>query len=312
MQAIVTGAGGFIGTHLCNFLKSLGYKVIGVDIKYPEFSKPLTDNFIIHDLRYPNHKLFENADEVYHLAADMGGIGYIETNKAPIVFNNTMINMLTLKSCQEMNVGKFFFASSACVYPISIQKGDAPFLREEDAYPADAEDGYGWEKLMMERACRHFMEDYGLKTYVARFHNIYGELGTYDGGREKSPAAICRKVANAIDTIEIWGDGKQTRSYCHVDDCVQGIYKLMQSDYHYPINIGTGRLVSINELADMIIDMSGKKITKTYDSTKPKGVNGRNADISRARRILHWEPYVTLEEGIERTYKWIMGQIYQS
>ena len=312
MRAVITGAGGFIGNRLTKHLKDLGWHVRGVDVKYPEFNKPYTDDFILHDLRYPAPNIFKNCDDVYHLAADMGGIGYIETHKSNIVWNNTMMNMLVLKACQELEVRRFFFSSSACIYPTHLQQHNAPFLKEEQAYPAFAEDGYGWEKLMFERTCRHFAEDYNMDIKVARFHNIYGEYGTYDGGREKSPAALCRKVAKATDSIEIWGTGHQTRSYCHVDDCVEGIYRLMNSNHHEPINLGTDRLISINDLADMIIEMSGKKLTKNFDIAKPQGVHGRNADITKAKQVLGWEPKVTLEDGMERLYKWICAQIYQS
>jgi GDP-D-mannose 3',5'-epimerase len=312
MRAVVTGGCGFVGTHLVKYLKDVGWHVTAIDIKQPEFGKSEADEVILHDLRYPAFDLFKNADDVYHLAADMGGIGYIETHKANIVWNNTMMNALVLKACQELEIRRFFFSSSACIYPTNLQQHNAPFLKEEQAYPAFAEDGYGWEKLMMERNCKHFADDYGMDIKVARFHNIYGELGTYDGGREKSPAALCRKVAQATDSIEIWGTGHQTRSYCHVEDCVEGIYRLMNSNHHEPINLGTDRLVSINELADIIIKISGKKLTKTYDITKPKGVHGRNADISKAREILGWEPQIRLEDGLERTYRWICAQIYQS
>lgn len=314
MKAIVTGAGGFLGYYLTKYLKNKGYWVKGIDIKYPEFEKSLADEFIIQDLRYSCHHLFKDADEIYHLAADMGGIGYIETHKADIVFNNTMINMLTIKSCQEQNVGKFLFTSSACVYPDYLQNSkNALPLNEKDTYPAFPEDGYGWEKLMMERTCRYFREDYGLNTYVARLHNIYGELGTYQGGREKSPAALCRKIAMAKngDEIEIWGNGKQTRSYCYVDDCVEGLYKLMQSDYHEPINIGTDKLVNINTLADIIEEISGKTLLRTHDLTAPQGVKGRNADITKAKEILNWQPKISLAEGLKRTYKWIEAKIFQ-
>ena len=312
-KIVVTGAGGFIGTHLVKYLEEKGYWVRGIDIKYPEFEETVADEFILQDLRYPAPHLFKDIDEVYHLAADMGGIGYIETHKADIVFNNTMINMLTIKACQEQGVGKFLFASSACVYPDYLQDTTNPFpLKEEEAYPAEPEDGYGWEKLMMERTCRHFREDYGLKTYVARLHNIYGELGTYDGGREKSPAALCRKIALAKngEAIQIWGDGRQKRSYCYVDDCVEGLYKLMQSDYHEPINIGTDRLVSINEMVDIIADISHKLIFKNYEPNQPQGVRGRNADITKAREILGWQPKVSLEEGLEKLYLWINQQLF--
>lgn len=312
MRIVVTGSGGFIGNHLCAYLKEQGHWVRGIDIKYPEYNRSSTDEFIIQDLRYPCDNLFKDIDQVYHLAADMGGIGYIETHKADIVFNNTLINMLTLKACQEQKVKKFLFASSACVYPKYLQKStQATKLKEDCAYPADSEDGYGWEKLMMERACRHFYEDYGLQTYIARFHNIYGTHGTYDGGKEKSPAALCRKVAVAKDTIELWGDGSQIRSYCFVYDCVKALTKLMESDYHKPLNIGTEEDVSINDLADMIIKISGKEITKTYNLDMPKGVHSRNADISKAKKILNWKPEVDLIHGLEKTYSWIYSQIYR-
>jgi nucleoside-diphosphate-sugar epimerase len=311
-RALVTGYAGFIGTHLVKLLKREGYWVRGVDIKYPEFEAPLVDDVVQRDLRTAigNKNIFEDVDEVYHLAADMGGIGFIETHKSEIVLNNTLINMNVLKSMRKDK--KFFFSSSACIYPGYLQKKvDVKPLKEEDAYPADSEDGYGWEKLMMERTCRHFMEDYGLQTYVARFHNIYGPLGTYKGGREKSPAALCRKIALAKkkDSIEVWGDGKQTRSYCYVTDCVEGIYKLTQSNHHEPINLGSDRLVSINELIDIIAKIAGKKITNKYDLTKPQGVKGRNADITKVKEILKWKPKVELEQGLKETYQWIQKEL---
>ncbi len=312
MNILVTGAGGFIGHHLVNFLKERGHDVIGVDIKKPQWEKSYADEFKIVDLRYPlqHQGLYKGIDEVYHLAADMGGIGYIETHKADIVFNNTMINMLTLKAAQEQGVKKFLFTSSACVYPDYLQLSEeAKALKEEDAYPAQAEDGYGWEKLMMERACRHFMEDYGLQTYVARFHNIYGPLGTYDGGKEKSPAALCRKVVLGSTQLDIWGNGKQVRSYCYIDDCVEALYALMSSNHHDPINIGTDDLLSIDMLANVIMEIACKSLVKVYDISKPRGVMGRNADITKARTVLNWRPKIVLEVGLIRTYKWIQEQI---
>ena len=315
MRAVVTGAGGFIGGHLCHYLKDQGYWIRGIDIKNPEFENTYADEYILYDLRYPAAGYFKDIDEVYHLAADMGGIGYIETHKAEIVFNNTMIDMLTLKVAQEEGVKKFLYTSSACVYPGYLQNKDKKiFLKEENAYPADAEDGYGWQKLMTKRTCRHFMEDLGLQTYVVRFHNIYGPLGTYQGGREKSPAALCRKVAMAKDgeAIEIWGNGRQIRSYCYIDDCVRGIYKLMQSYHHEPINIGSDRAISIENLADMIIKISSKKLTKIHHLGQAIGVKSRNADITKAKNLLDWTPQITLERGLEETYKWIQGQISQS
>jgi nucleoside-diphosphate-sugar epimerase len=225
------------------------------------------------------------------------------------------MNMLTIKASQESGVKKFLFSSSACVYPARLQdSNNAILLKEEDAYPADAEDGYGWEKLMFERTLRHFSDRCGIKVYIARFHNIYGPLGTYDGGREKSPAALCRKIAKAkeYDPIEIWGDGFQTRSYCYIDDCVNALYKLMNSDYHEPINIGTDKLVSISELAHIIEKIANKNLGRKYDLSKPQGVKGRNADISKAKDILGWKPNISLQEGLSKTYEWISSQISQS
>jgi nucleoside-diphosphate-sugar epimerase len=231
------------------------------------------------------------------------------------VRDSTLINMHILEASRESGVSRFLFTSSACVYPGYLQKSaDVKPLREEDAYPADAEDGYGWEKLYMERACRHFREDFGLETRVVRFHNIFGEYGTYDGGREKSPAAICRKVALAKDTdeIEVWGDGEQTRSYCHVEDCVDGIYRLMRSDYPHPLNLGQDRMVTINELVDMVANIAGKRISKRHDLSKPQGVRGRNSDNTKLREVLGWEPQITLEAGLARTYAWIHEQLAKS
>jgi nucleoside-diphosphate-sugar epimerase len=223
-----------------------------------------------------------------------------------------LINLHMIEAARVNGASRFFFTSSACVYPGYLQdSADVTPLKEEDAYPADAEDGYGWEKLFMERQCRHYWEDYGLETRVVRFHNIYGELGTYDGGREKSPAAICRKVALAPDggEIEVWGDGEQTRSYCHVSDCVEGVYRLMRSDYRSPLNLGTDRLVTINQLVDIVAGIAGKRLSKRHDLTKPQGVRGRNSDNSRLRQVLQWEPRISLEEGLGRTYAWIAGEL---
>jgi nucleoside-diphosphate-sugar epimerase len=242
----------------------------------------------------------------------MGGIGFIEQNKAVIVRDSSLVNLHTIEAARENGVKRFLFTSSACVYPGYLQKKpDVTPLKEEDAYPADAEDGYGWEKLYMERTCRHYREDFGLETRIVRFHNIFGPLGTYDGGREKSPAAICRKVALAKDggTIEVWGDGNQTRSYCYIDDCVEGIYRLMRSDYHEPLNLGQDRLISINELVDMVATIAGKSIKRTHNLTAPQGVRGRNSDNSRLRQVLQWEPQISLEQGMATTYRWIASQL---
>jgi len=254
----------------------------------------------------------QGVDQVYQLAADMGGIGYITVYHATIFRNNSLINSHMLEAARQNNLKKYLFASSACVYPQYLQdKTDIKPLREEDAYPADAEPGYGWEKLFAELACQYYMQDFGLNTYSVRFHNIFGPLGVYTGGKEKSPDAICRKIALAKqeDEIEIWGDGQQTRSYCYVDDCVEGIYSLMQSNYHKPINLGQDRMVTINEVVDIIARIAGKKINKRYNLTKPQGVRGRNADITLIRKTLSLEPRFSLEKGLELTYNWIQKEL---
>lgn len=315
-KILVTGAGGFIGHHLVTYLKKKGYWVRGVDIKKPEFANTDADEFRLLDLKKIENCLCATQDiqQVFHLAANMGGIGFIETHKADIVYENTVIDMHMLQAAKTNNVQKFLYTSSACIYP--GYKQDTPDitpLKEEDAYPALPEDGYGWEKLYIERACRHYREDYGLKTYVVRFHNIFGPLGTYDGGREKSPAAICRKIAlaKAQDEIEVWGDGQQTRSYCYIEDCVTGMYKLMQSDHHSPLNLGQDRLITINELVDIVANIAGKKITKKYDLSKPQGVRGRNSDNTLLAKVLNWSPEVELEVGLKATYQWIEEQLHK-
>jgi GDP-D-mannose 3',5'-epimerase len=314
-KVLVTGAGGFIGHHLTKYLVERGHWVRGVDIKEPEFEPTAADEFELLDLRQCENcrDATEGVDEVYALAANMGGIGFIESNKAVIVRDNTLINLHTIEAARQNSVKRLLYTSSACVYPGYLQnKAAVTPLKEESAYPADPEDGYGWEKLYMERTCRHYSEDFGLETRTVRFHNIYGPLGTYEGGREKSPAAICRKVALADDedTIEVWGDGKQTRSYCYIDDCVEGIYRLMRSDYIEPLNLGTDRLVSINALVDLVAAIAGKTIHKRFDWNKPQGVRGRNSDNTRLREVLAWEPGTSLEVGLAHTYHWIEKQVY--
>ncbi len=314
VKVLVTGAGGFIGHHLTKYLVERGYWVRGVDIKEPEYEATAADEFALLDLTQMQNciEATKGVDQVYGLAANMGGIGFIESHKAEIVRDNTFINLQTIEAARQNGVQRYLYTSSACIYPGYKQKdADVTPLKEEDAYPAEAEDGYGWEKLYMERVCRHYTEDFGLDTRVVRFHNIFGPMGTYDGGREKSPAAICRKVALADDggEIEVWGDGLQTRSYCYIDDCVEGIFRLMQSDHRDPINLGQDRMISINELVDIVSKIAGKRIGKRYDTTKPQGVRGRNSDNTRLREVLKWEPAISLEDGLARTYVWIEGEV---
>ncbi|OGK14338.1 NAD-dependent dehydratase [Candidatus Roizmanbacteria bacterium RIFCSPLOWO2_01_FULL_38_12] len=313
-KILVTGAGGFIGHHLVNFLKEKKYWVRGADIKYPDYEKTKADEFILLDLRnYENcYKAAKSIDEVYNLAANMGGIGFLEKVRAQVMHDNLLINTHMLEASRLNNVKRFFFSSSACIYPKYKQKKTRnKGLLEADAYPAECDNEYGWEKLITERQCNNYFTDYKMETRIARFHNVYGPMGSWNGGREKSPAAICRKIVLSEDkgSIEIWGDGRQSRSYCYIDDCVEGIYRLMRSHIRAPINIGSDRSVTINQLVEIIAKIAGKKIYKKYDLTKPQGVRGRNSDNTLARKLLKWEPKISLETGLRKTYKWIFSEI---
>lgn len=313
-RVLVTGAGGFIGHHLVTALRQAGYWVRGVDLKRPEFAPTQADEFLLLDLReFENCRAaVEGIDEAYNLAADMGGIGYISANHAGIARNNVLINSHMLEAARLAGVKRFLYSSSACIYPAYRQESaDVTPLREEDAYPAMPEEGYGWEKLFSEKLCQYYFQDFGLETRVVRFHNVYGPFGSYQGGREKAPAAICRKVALAQDgdTIQVWGDGRQTRSFMYIDDCVEGLLRLMRSDHHEPLNLGTDRLVTIDELVDIVAGIAGKTLHKRHDLSQPQGVRGRNSDNSRLRAVLGWEPAITLEGGLRATYSWIADQL---
>lgn len=317
-RVLVAGAGGFIGGHLVAALRKKEHcHVRAVDIKpmkqwYQIF--PDVENLVL-DLRIKENcvQAVNGTTEVYNLAADMGGMGFIETHKADCMLS-VLINTHLLLASRDVGVDRFFFASSACVYNAEKQTDpNNPGLKEQDAYPALAEDGYGWEKLFSERMCRHFREDYGLTTRVARLHNVYGPFGTYKGGREKAPAAICRKVIEAKlsgnHEIVIWGDGHQTRSFMYIDDCIKGILAIMESEIEEPINLGSSEMVSINELVDKVEAIAGVKLRRKYDLDAPKGVRGRNSDNTLIRRYLSWEPSIPLEEGLKKTYDWIYQQM---
>ena len=319
-QILVTGAGGFIGGHLVDEFRRQGYKNIrAVDIKpldewYQRFND--VENLVLDLNDKPNCEIAaKGAHEIYNLAANMGGMGFIEHNKA-LCMLSVLINTHMLQAALHNGCQKFFYSSSACVYNADKQTTfEAPSLREEDAYPAQPEDGYGWEKLFSERMCRHFREDFGLYTRVARFHNVYGPWGTWFGGREKAPAAMCRKVIEAKMSgkheIEIWGSGVQTRSFMYADDCIKGIQLIMDSDILEPINLGSTEAVSINQLVDMVEDIAGIKLQRKYDLSAPKGVNGRNSENTLIKKYLNWEPDTALRAGMEKTYAWIYDQ-YQA
>lgn len=314
-RVLVTGAGGFIGHHLVTFLKEKGYWVRGVDLKAPEYAPTDADEFQILDLRRWEdcQAATEGIDEVYALAADMGGMGFISAHHSEILHNNILISTHTLEAARQAGVKRYLYTSSACIYPEYKQlETNVTPLKEDDAYPAQPQDAYGWEKLVTERLCMHYRDDYGMETRTVRFHNIFGPLGTWEGGREKAPAAMCRKVSVAKLTgdakIEIWGDGEQTRSFCYIDDCVEGIFRLMRSDYSEPLNLGQDRLVTINELADLVADAAGIEIEKVH-VPGPQGVRGRNSDNTLLREVLGWEPSITLEDGLARTYSWIEEQV---
>jgi GDP-D-mannose 3',5'-epimerase len=313
-RAVVTGAGGFIGHHMVRYLKDLGYWVRAVDIQRPEFEDSAADEFLLLDLR--EYEACETAchdvDEVYQLAADMGGIGYISEFHANVARNNVLINAHMLEAAARAGASRLFYSSSACIYPMYLQRDpDVTPLKEEHAYPADPEEGYGWEKLFSEKLAEYFADEGRIETRVARFHNVYGPLGTFDGGREKAPAAISRKIAlaNDGDAIEVWGDGQQTRSFMYVDDCVEGIFKIMQSDHRAPLNLGTDEMITVDLLVDLVAGIAGKHVTKIYDTSKPQGVRGRNSDNSRLRDVLGWEPSTSLREGLTATYRWIEAQV---
>jgi GDP-D-mannose 3', 5'-epimerase len=314
-RVLVTGAGGFIGHHLVGFLKKRGCWVRGADVKQPQYAPTEADEFAVVDLR-TWEKCMEatrNVDHVYALAADMGGMGFISSHHATILHDNSLINLNTLEAAHRNGVARYLYSSSACVYPEFKQTdADVTPLKEEDAYPAQPQDAYGWEKLVSERLCTHYAQDYGIETRIVRFHNIFGPLGTWDGGREKAPAAMSRKIAVAKlsgnPEIEIWGDGEQTRSFCYIDDCLEGMSRLMASDFGEPLNLGQDRMVTINELADIIAGIAGVKIRKKH-IPGPMGVRGRNSDNTLLRKVLGWAPEISLEDGLARTYAWIEAQV---
>lgn len=314
-RILVTGGGGFIGSHLAKYLHSQGHFIRVVDIKFDDYiQEEYYSERLQLDLRNLENclKATESIDKVYNFAANMGGIGFITSVFADVMHDNVLINTHMLEASMQNKVKRFLFSSSACVYPNYKQiTPEVEGLKEEDAYPADPNEAYGWEKLFTEEMIKAYQKDYKLNARITRYHNIYGPEGTYKGGREKAPAALCRKVAEASNpgTIPIWGDGKAVRSYCYIDDCVRGTVALMESDYDKPLNVGSDRPISVDGLSDIITKISGKKINKTYDLSAPEGVKGRNADLTLVKKVLGWEPQISLEEGLGKTYHWIKMMI---
>lgn len=318
-KALVCGAGGFIGSHLVKKLKGERYWVRGVDLKYPEFGPTAADDFLIGDLRDPNicrSVVDTRFDEVYQLAADMGGAGFVFTgdNDADIMHNSAMINLNMLDACYKRNIPKIFYSSSACIYPEYNQRDpNNPKCSEDSAYPAAPDSEYGWEKLFSERLYLAFHRNHGIDIRIVRYHNIFGPEGTWKGGREKAPAALCRKIASAPEggTIDIWGDGNQTRSFLYIDECLEGTLKLMRSDFLGPVNIGSEEMVTINQLAEMIMEIANKKL-KINHISGPLGVRGRNSDNKLCRQKLGWAPSAPLQKGLSITYNWICEQLKNS
>ncbi len=318
-HALVCGAGGFIGHHLVKRLKQEGYHVTAADLKLPAFGATQADEFLIGDLREPAFctSLFhQKFDEVYQLAADMGGAGYIFTGEhdAAVMFNSALVNLNILKACSLNKPAKLFYSSSACIYPVYNQQDPAnPMCAEDSAYPAQPDSEYGWEKLFSERLFLAFMRNEGLPVRIARFHNIYGPEGIWEGGREKAPSALCRKVAQATSgsAIEVWGDGMQTRSFLYIDDCIEGIRQFMQGQFAGPLNIGSEEMISINDLARLIIEISGKQLS-VNNIPGPTGVRGRNSDNTLVKNMLGWQPSISLRQGLEKTYTWIASEVRKS
>lgn len=314
MKSVVTGAGGFIGHHLVKRLKSEGHWVRGVDVEHPEYEASAADEFLIADLRHFEScaRATQGIDDVYHLAADMGGIDYLATHPVSVTRNNTLIDTHMLEAAGLAGVHRYLYTSSACVYPSFLQNDeDVTPLKEAVAVPADPEKGYGWEKLFAEQLATYYHEEHGLDVRIVRFHNIYGPFSAWTGGREKAPAAICRQVAMAADgdDIEVWSDGEQTRSFCYIDDCIEGLRRIMESRWTQPINLGSDELVTVNALVDTVCEAAGKRLHRKHDPTRTQGVRGRNSDNTILREVIGWQPETALRDGIRITYEWIAGEI---